>query len=332
MFCLVNHALNCDGAIAHVGSLFDQVPKNKWKQHADDKCQHCQGLRFNKKLRNGKEILEPRSWYIDFNLDEQWRDLFTSEQFCQERGRNRSQAEGSYWQSAEAERLRAFTEEHQMAPSGSQQLHSDFSAFQIGIDWLEPWNSVAYSVGLALIRNCDAKEENLGKKGNVRTLLLIPGRKAPKNVRPYMIRSTNAANRLAMEGITVTERYPTPVTGTQQLPEAQRAAAAEDGQPPGQGAMGVGAHGQRPVGDAPTAGDEGAAAAGTDARGQQPGEADARQGATGGEGTEAGTQQEGHRGPQLPPRPVPKVAKQYVVREFLHRAFLIGILADSPAR
>ena len=307
MFCLVNHALNCDGAIAHVGSLFDKVPKNKWKQHADDKCQHCQGLRFNKKLRNGKEILEPRSWYIDFNLDEQWRDLFTSEQFCQERGRNRSQAEGSYWQSAEAERLRAFTEEHQMAPSGSQQLHSDFSAFQIGIDWLEPWNSVAYSVGLALIRNCDGKEENLGKKGNVRTLLLIPGRKAPKNVRPYMIRSTAAANRLAMEGIRVTERYPMPVTGTQQPLENQRAAAAEGAE------------------DEAAAAEEEAVAAE---------EAGVRPGATRGEGAEAGAQQEGRRGPQLPPRPFPKVAKKadYVVREFLHRAFLIGILADSPAR
>ena len=330
MFCLVNHALNCDGAIAHVGSLFDQVPKNKWKQHADDKCQHCQGLRFNKKLRNGKEILEPRSWYIDFNLDEQWRDLFTSEQFCQERGRNRSQAEGSYWQSAEAERLRAFTVEHQMAPDGSQQLEPDFSTFQIGIDWLEPWNSVAYSVGLALIRNCDAKEENLGKKGNVRTLLLIPGRKAPKNVRPYMMRSTAAAKRLAMQGILVTERYPMPVTGTQQPLENQQAAAAEGWQPLGRGAMGAGAHGQPPAGDAPTMGE--GEAAGTDARGQQPEEADVRPGATRGEGAEEGTQQERRRGPQLPPRPFPKVAKQYVVREFLHRAFLIGILADSPAR
>ena len=277
----------------HVGHVFDHVRKKRWKFHADEKCPHCKGPRFiTQKSVNGKTIYQPFKWYIDFGLKEQWLSIVNSPEFRAQRGNNRNTEPGSFFASQEAERLRQFTVEHNMTSDEPEAgLHRDFSPFEIALDWLEPWNSVAYSNGMAIVRNLDAADRNLGKNSNWRPLIITPGKSAPKNCSPYFIQSCQEALDLAMNGVQVTERYPaaplnpTPVTVGATISPEQSPDAAQPNPDP-----------TIPAPD--------------------PGPATASD-----------------RGPRLPQPVVPyNKEAEHVVRSFLHRAFLIGVLADTPAR
>ena len=267
------HAHLCLTSSIPTGHLFEHVPKNRWKHHAQEKCPHCQGDRFKTIIRNNKEFLEPVSWYIDFGLQNQWLALFQSPEFNQHRGQHRSMEPGSFWSSKEAERLRVFAQEHELTnePNG---FPTDFSPFELGIDWLEPWNSVKYSMGLVILRNCDTEDRNLGKKFNSCPVILVPGPKAPPNTSPYLIKSCKEALHLAMTGVQVEQKVPSPAIPLSPSPTPHH--------PGGEPA-------------APTEGGEHAPAA----------------------AEEAGD------GPGLP---------DLILRSFLHRAFLIGLFADTQAR
>ena len=250
------------------GHVFDQVPRKKWKDHVDEKCPNCNGPRFDiLPTSNGKRLLQPYKMYIDFNLQEQYLDL----KYSKEVPIQRQMDAGSFFASKEAERLRQFTVDRGFVPDiPGQGIHPDIGTYEIGLDWLEPWNSVNYSTGLVIIRDCDVEARNLGKNNNWRPLLLAIGPNLQKNFQPYMMRTSATAKVLAMTGVTIHELTPTNLGPTPTAREATPSPAP------------------------PTA---------------------------------------SHRGPWLPaPQFKANSQAENVVRSFLHRALLIGVLADTPAR
>ena len=272
------------------GHVFDQVPRNKWKNHETDQCPKCKEPRFTIiPTAKGKPILQPYKWYIDFNLREQYLDLkFTRP----DAPIQRSMEVGSFFASNEAERLRKWAyESGDYADAPRQGLHPDIGTFEIGLDWLEPWNSVSYSVGLVIVRDCDVEDRNLGKNENWRPLAICPGKKMPKNFQPYMIRSCRQARDLADKGVEIQEKLIPISPPTMVVPTCP---AANPPPPPGEDAG--------PANQPPPPGEDA--------------------------GPAASPTVEYRRGPWLPANS--QAGNE--VRLFTHRALLIGILADTPAR
>jgi hypothetical protein len=75
------------------------------------------------------------------------------------------------------------------------------------LDWLEPFNSIAYSVGIIGIRCADIEPRNKGKAYNVMPLVIIPGPQQPKNLRPYVEKLLTELRELSFEGMTVTQAH-----------------------------------------------------------------------------------------------------------------------------
>lgn len=89
-------------------------------------------------------------------------------------------------------------------------IHQDNSPWDIFVDWVEPYNSVAYSCGVIGLRAADVSERHKGSAGMSRILAIIPGPKAPENAAVYLKKTLDAFQRLAgpgAKGIRVTERY-----------------------------------------------------------------------------------------------------------------------------
>jgi hypothetical protein len=75
------------------------------------------------------------------------------------------------------------------------------------LDWLEPFNSIAYSVGIIGIRCADIEPRNKGKAYNVMAVVIIPGPKQPKNLRPYVEKLLTELQELSFAGMTVTQAH-----------------------------------------------------------------------------------------------------------------------------
>lgn len=57
------------------------------------------------------------------------------------------------------------------------------------LDWLQPWSSTQYSLGVLGIRIPDVEPKNVGKNYCMKPLAIIPGPKAPNTIRPYLLRT-----------------------------------------------------------------------------------------------------------------------------------------------
>lgn len=93
---------------------------------------------------------------------------------------------------------------------GAAFLDKRNSPYELMLDWFEPYNSVAHSIGVLAVRACDVSEAHKGTKGMSRVLALFPGPRAPKNFAPYLMRTLLAFKQLGEKdcpGILVTERY-----------------------------------------------------------------------------------------------------------------------------
>lgn len=75
------------------------------------------------------------------------------------------------------------------------------------LDWLEPFNSIAYSVGVLGIRCADIEPRNKGKSYNCMPVVIIPGPKQPKNLRPYVAKLLVELRDLSFDGMTVTPAH-----------------------------------------------------------------------------------------------------------------------------
>jgi hypothetical protein len=159
------------------------------ERHKDDKCPICGTPRFSvEHTEGGKVVIKPNAFCIDFGLKTVLQDMFGDKDFAndvltRERA-SEPEVVGTYHDSYECRRLERELKKKD-AQSSMRDLHN--VRFDILADWLQPWGSVAYSVGIISLRCCDVSPRNLGKTGSSRIVIIIPGPKMPKSIRPYIM-------------------------------------------------------------------------------------------------------------------------------------------------
>jgi hypothetical protein len=83
-------------------------------------------------------------------LEEGIRSFFDDDKFVEQRAKYRTDASGSYWGSPEHIRMAEWLLMHWQADYS--QACTDHSPYDLLLDWLEPYNSAAYSVGVVALR------------------------------------------------------------------------------------------------------------------------------------------------------------------------------------
>ena len=133
------------------GYVFPKIHKKDWEQHAEDKCKCCSRPRFQRVTRGQKTPLKLNvSWFIDLGLEEAIRSFFDDESFVQQRAKHRHVAPGSYWGSSEHVRMANWLHDNWGADYSTD--CKEHSPYDLLLDWLEPYNSAAYSVGVVALR------------------------------------------------------------------------------------------------------------------------------------------------------------------------------------
>jgi hypothetical protein len=134
----------CEGGPGCKGYVWDHITGKEWEAHKEDKCPNCNTSRFVDVKHGSRCRLKPRHWYIELGVEEGIRDFFANPEWCEQRGEHRdwTPGNGCYWGGTEARRLRdggpalrIFTDRKRSSP------------YDLLLDWLEPYNSVAHSVG-----------------------------------------------------------------------------------------------------------------------------------------------------------------------------------------
>ena len=183
------------------GHVWEHLPKKHWKDHADDLCPQCNQPRFVMSTVCGRPTRQPYQYYIDLLVEERIADFFNDPVWCKQRGKSRSLDPGSFWVSAEFTRLQAY------ATANGFQFDGNTSSYELMLDWLEPYNSVKYSVGVMAVRCTDIELRNQAKNYNTRLVAIFRGPKQPANLQPYIYRTIHKLRDLAHKGMTVTEKY-----------------------------------------------------------------------------------------------------------------------------
>lgn len=133
------------------GYVFPQIHKKDWEQHAEDVCKCCSRPRFQRVTRGRKTPLKLNvSWFIDLGLEEAIRSFFDDERFVEQRAKHRHVAPGSYWGSSEHVRMANWLRDNWGADYSID--CKEHSPYDLLLDWLEPYNSAAYSVGVVALR------------------------------------------------------------------------------------------------------------------------------------------------------------------------------------
>lgn len=91
--------------------------------------------------------------------------------------------------------------------TGGKVNSMDASVYDLGIDWITPYNSTQHSIGLIFIRCADVDPRNKGKCWNQHVIAIIAGPKAPETIDPIMRLIASDFLRL-QNGMQVTEAWP----------------------------------------------------------------------------------------------------------------------------
>lgn len=93
---------------------------------------------------------------------------------------------------------------------GDAFLHLDNSPYNLAIVWVQPHNSVKYTVGVLGLIACDVSERHKGTARMTHVLAIFPGPVAPKNISILLQRTLWAFRKYGSPGhpgILVTEQY-----------------------------------------------------------------------------------------------------------------------------
>ncbi|KAG2423869.1 hypothetical protein HYH02_015272 [Chlamydomonas schloesseri] len=149
----------------------------------------------------GRERLEPAHWYIDFGLENVIREqLFRDERFLKERGNHRmnnpATGESPYQGEAYAELLQK---------TGGKAGRWESSLVELMFDSVQPFRKASHSSTILSVRYMDVDPRNRGKAWASAVVAVIPGPSIPKAMRAYLLRTVAALQRLAEDGMEVTQ-------------------------------------------------------------------------------------------------------------------------------
>lgn len=186
----------CDRPKCKWGWSWPHIPRKDWKKHADDMCPNCQGPRFVEEVIGEQKRLRPHKFYIDFGVTNVVAKFFNNPEWCKQRAKHRTTEAGSFWAGSEGRRLQ---NDFGIDPFGDDM----FSLYDLLIDWLNPYNSVQYSVGIFGIRCDDIELRSKGKAFNMHPIGIFPP--GVGNIFPYLYRTMVGLRHMALFGIHVTE-------------------------------------------------------------------------------------------------------------------------------
>ncbi|EFJ51490.1 hypothetical protein VOLCADRAFT_87564 [Volvox carteri f. nagariensis] len=169
------------------------------------KCPNCEQVRTLCQDAGGDPKIEPTPYTVYFGVEDAIRELFSDKQWCSERGKFRRigpDAGGSWWEGT-------YLKTHLSRPDklGDAVYSPHNSFYDIGVDWVQPYKSAKYSMGIMFIRCADIKEENKSKNWNCAVIGIIPGPKKPSNLGPHLSRVIDDLDRLSRIPMTVDEVY-----------------------------------------------------------------------------------------------------------------------------
>jgi hypothetical protein len=142
------HVCNSEKCVGHV---FGHLDRKEWNHHKHEQCPNCHTSRFVEKKIGNKEVLFPRAWYLDLGLESAIKHMFEDTWFTSQRGKHRDpDVPGSYWASPECQRMAEAIKKHMGGDVDF--LSEENSPYHLLLDWLEPYNSATYSVGVVAIR------------------------------------------------------------------------------------------------------------------------------------------------------------------------------------
>jgi hypothetical protein len=120
------------------GFAWDHLPRAEWAAHEADTCDRCGSKRFNRTGTAGSGGLEPAAYFIYFGLENVIKNkFFTNPDWTANRGKQRDTVE--WLRSPEALRM--------AAKIGDAFFNTRNGFYELGIDWIQPFNSLHYSIG-----------------------------------------------------------------------------------------------------------------------------------------------------------------------------------------
>ncbi|KAK9906510.1 hypothetical protein WJX75_003063 [Coccomyxa subellipsoidea] len=186
------HVCVCDGY------AWDHLPRSEWDAHADDTCPlpTCRQPRFKKVKLLSSTRVRPRKVFYFFGVKESIKKLFAKPEWCALRGTGRDTSAAGFYGSREAQRLHDETGGRFSAPSSS--------AYELGFDYGQIFNFKTHSTGIMVLRCFDLPAHARSRQEFCVPLLVIPGPKEPKNLKPYLDHMLQEFKEVASQGLEVT--------------------------------------------------------------------------------------------------------------------------------
>lgn len=156
------------------GHVYDHISRSDWQDHADDVCPHCQSERF---VKSGEHpsTWRPTAWFIYFGLESVIKNQFWANPEWTKTLPKQGESRAAYFSSPEFQRLAAALGNWLLDP---QQC----AIYELGIDWIQPFNHCTHSTGVVVIR-CKEQPDNLvARSVNCAVLMLLPGPREHRNM------------------------------------------------------------------------------------------------------------------------------------------------------
>lgn len=179
---------------------WEHVPRRLWKHHADDTCPSCGSARF---LRNQSGILRPQKEFFYFGLQRAVQHQFCNPSFRDLRGVARPEAgrySNEYYGSPECARLheaagiktvswtdvQSASDDQRQEMEDQWRLYQDTSVWDLGMDFFQPYDTRAYSIGLILLRCADLPDQVKNQMNYSSLLGITVGPKEPSSMDAYL--------------------------------------------------------------------------------------------------------------------------------------------------
>ena len=181
---------------------WEHVPRREWKHHADDRCANplCRSARF---VRQVNGTLRPQKEFFYMGLQRAIQHQFCIPEFRDFRGVARPESgryTNEYYASPECARLHeaaginmvcsgdvdAASDEEREVLTAQWQLYQDTSVWDLGMDFFQPYQTRAYSIGLILLRCADLPDQVKNQVKFSSILGITMGPKEPPNFQAYL--------------------------------------------------------------------------------------------------------------------------------------------------
>jgi hypothetical protein len=173
---------------------WEHQPRRLWKHHADDACATCGSARFQ---RGPNGSLNPLKEFFYLGLKRAIQHQFCMDEFRVLRGVARPESgryTNEYYASPECHRLHSCAGIPMMSADEVRDVHSkamwdlyaSTSVWDVGMDFFQPYDTRAYSIGLILLRCADLPDQVKNQVKFSSVVGITVGPKEPPKMDAYL--------------------------------------------------------------------------------------------------------------------------------------------------